>query len=88
VSPDAHTPAERAGAVMRAARAAAAAAQGAPPAGEPQAPPPGPAAHEAGAPADLLAATGELEAHLAGARAQVDALDGALARLVGDDAAH
>jgi hypothetical protein len=108
VSPDAHTPAERADAVLRAAEAAAAAAQAAaaaahaaslpapePPAAPAAEPPPGPAAaaaepppeppeppvHEAGAPARLLAAAGELEAQVAQARAQLDALEDALARI-------
>jgi hypothetical protein len=116
VSPDAHTPAERADAVLRAAEAAAAAAQAAaaaaqaaslpapelPPSPEPAAapepepePPEAPAAqeppaapeppeppiHQAGAPARLLAAAGELEASVAQARAQLDALQDALARV-------
>jgi hypothetical protein len=42
--------------------------------------------HEAGAPARLLAAAGELEAHVAQARAQLDALEDALARLERDAA--
>ncbi len=116
VSPDAHTPAERADAVLRAAEAAAAAAQAAaaaahaaslpgpgeappapvveapaPPAPAPPAPPeppapPAPPIHEAGAPARLLAAAGELEAHVAQARAQLDALEDALDRLQRDEA--
>jgi DNA double-strand break repair helicase HerA and related ATPase len=120
VSPDAHSPAERADAVLRAAEAAAAAAQAAaaaahaaslpapgeappqpaavpeepappeppalaepppiaepPPVAEPAAPP----VHEAGSPARLLAAAGELEAQVAQARAQLDALEDALARV-------
>jgi hypothetical protein len=118
VSPDAHTPAERADAVLRAAEAAAAAAQAAaaaahaaslpppepqapPPVPEPEPPqpepapvspepepalaaeaePPTPAVHEAGAPARLLAAAGELEAQVTQARAQLDALEAALARV-------
>jgi hypothetical protein len=102
VSPDAHSPAERADAVLRAAEAAAAAAQATaaahaasppgppdvPPAPEPpsaasptDAPEPPPGAHVAGAPARLLAAAGELEASVAQARAQLDALDDALERL-------
>jgi hypothetical protein len=99
VSPDAHTPAERADAVLRAAEAAAAAAQAAaaqasslpappeaapaetPPPPEPEPAPPEAAVHEAGAPARLLAAAGELEAHVAQARAQLDALENALARV-------
>jgi hypothetical protein len=105
VSPDAHTPAQRADAVLRAAEAAAAAAQAAaaaahaaslpepapPPqpvmvpaepaaAAEPE-PPPEPPIHEAGAAGRLLAAAGDLEAHVAQARAQLDALEDALARL-------
>jgi hypothetical protein len=104
VSPDAHTPAQRADAVLRAAEAAAAAAQAAaaaaqaaslpepspppvvspvvssfPPA-EPT-PPVEPPIHEAGAAGRLLAAAGDLEAHVAQARAQLDALEDALARL-------
>jgi hypothetical protein len=121
VSPDAHTPAERADAVLRAAEAAAAAAQAAaaaahaaslpppqppapapvpepkpeppqlepaPPSPEPEpalaaeAEPPTPPVHEAGAPARLLAAAGELEAQVAQARAQLEALEAALARVV------
>jgi hypothetical protein len=103
VSPDAHTPAQRADAVLRAAEAAAAAAQAAaaaahaaslpepatPPVvapSEPAAPaepvsPPEPPLHEAGAAGRLLAAAGDLEAHVAQARAQLDALEDALARL-------
>jgi hypothetical protein len=102
VSRDAHTPAERADAVLRAAEAAAAAAQAAaaaaqaaslpapaapapaeppPPPPEPEPAPPEPAVHEAGAPARLLAAAGELEAHVAQARAQLDALENALGRV-------
>jgi hypothetical protein len=110
VSPDAHTPAERADAVLRAAEAAAAAAQAAaaaahaaslpepgpppplPPSvapaalaepAEPVAPPepPEPPIHEAGAAGRLLAAAGDLQAHVAQARAQLDALEDALARL-------
>jgi hypothetical protein len=98
VSPDAHTPAQRADAVLRAAEAAAAAAQAAaaaahaaslpepdpppPPVApaEPD-PPPEPPIHEAGAAGRLLAAAGDLEAHVAQARAQLDALEDALARL-------
>jgi hypothetical protein len=53
----------------------------APPA--PEAPP----VHEAGAPARLLAAAGELEAQVAQARAQLDALDDALARVERSDEA-
>jgi hypothetical protein len=101
VSPDAHTPAERADAVLRAAEAAAAAAQAAaaaahaaslpepappPPVVAPTepaepAPPPEPPIHEAGAAGRLLAAAGDLEAHVAQARAQLDALEDALGRL-------
>jgi hypothetical protein len=116
VSPDAHTPAERADAVLRAAEAAAAAAQAAaaaahaaslpppqppapapvqepePPQPEPaalepepalaaEAEPPTPPVHEAGAPARLLAAAWELEAQVAQARAQLEALEAALARV-------
>jgi hypothetical protein len=106
VSPDAHTPAQRADAVLRAAEAAAAAAQAAaaaaqaaslpepapppPPAvapaepEEPEAPeepPPEPPIHEAGAAGRLLAAADDLQAHVAQARAQLDALEDALARL-------
>jgi hypothetical protein len=98
VSPDAHTPAQRADAVLRAAEAAAAAAQAAAAAAhaaslpEPDPPPPpvAPAEpdpppvqpiHEAGAAGRLLAAAGDLEAHVAQARAQLDALEDALARL-------
>jgi DNA polymerase-3 subunit gamma/tau len=109
VSPDAHTPAERADAVLRAAEAAAAAAQAAaaaaqaaslpapepPPSPEPAAAPepepepeppeppaaPEPPIHQAGAPARLLAAASELEANVAQARAQLDALQDALARV-------
>ena len=108
MSPDAHTPAQRADAVLRAAEAAAAAAQAAaaaahaaslpepgpqpPPepepveavdavAPEPAEPPPEPPIHEAGAAGRLLAAAGDLEAHVAQARAQLDALEDALARL-------
>jgi hypothetical protein len=114
VSSDAHTPAQRADAVLRAAEAAAAAARAAaapderasPPespqpapgavAVEPGPPPepephPAPAAepepsaeppiHEAGAAGRLLAAAGDLEGHVAQARAQLDALEDALARL-------
>jgi hypothetical protein len=103
VSPDAHTPAQRADAVLRAAEAAAAAAQAAaaaaqaaslpepappppPPVApaEPEAPPeppPEPPIHEAGAAGRLLAAADDLEAHVAQARAQLDALEDALARL-------
>jgi hypothetical protein len=53
-----------------------------------EAPPraPAPRVHEAGAPARLLAAAGELEAHVAQARAQLDALEDALARLERDEA--
>jgi hypothetical protein len=106
VSPDAHTPAQRADAVLRAAEAAAAAAQAAaaaaqaaslpeqepspPPVVAPvvspvapvePAPPAEPPIHEAGAAGRLLAAAGDLEAHVAQARAQLDALEDALARL-------
>jgi hypothetical protein len=112
VSPDAHTPAQRADAVLRAAEAAAAAAQAAaaaaqaaslpepapPPAPpvapaepeepeapeapeEPEEPPPEPPIHEAGAAGRLLAAADDLQAHVAQARAQLDALEDALARL-------
>jgi hypothetical protein len=103
VSPDAHTPAQRADAVLRAAEAAAAAAQAAAAAAhaaslpEPAPPPvvapsepaapaehvsaPEPPIHEAGAAGRLLAAAGDLEAHVAQARAQLDALEDALARL-------
>ena len=110
MSSDAHTPAQRADAVLRAAEAAAAAAQAAslpepapPPGEEPAAPvvavepepvpdpepvpesEPDPATeppiHEAGAAGRLLAAAGDLEAHVAQARAQLDALEDALARL-------
>ena len=106
MSPDAHTPAQRADAVLRAAEAAAAAAQAAAAAAQaaslPEpAPPPPPVAppdvspvapaeptppaeppiHEAGAAGRLLAAAGDLEAHVAQARAQLDALEDALARL-------
>jgi hypothetical protein len=105
VSPDAHSPAKRADAVLRAAEAAAAAAQAAslpaapvpeaqaaslpaPPVPEAQEPPPPapsdatpPHAHEAGAPARLLAAAGELETGVGRARAQLDALEDALARV-------
>jgi hypothetical protein len=58
-----------------------------PPPPEPQAAPqpaPAPApgrVHEAGAPARLLAAAGELEAQVAQARAQLDALADALGRV-------
>jgi hypothetical protein len=116
VSPDSHTPAERADAVLRAAEAAAAAAQAAaaaahaaslpepapPPPVAPvtpappppplavapvePAPPPEPPIHEAGAAGRLLAAAGDLEAHVARARAQLDALEDALARLERYDA--
>jgi len=104
VSPDAHTPAQRADAVLRAAEAAAAAAQAAaaaaqaaslpepappPPvetadptqATEPAEPAPEPPIHETGAAGRLLAAAGDLQAHVAQARAQLDALEDALARL-------
>jgi hypothetical protein len=106
VSPDAHTPAQRADAVLRAAEAAAAAAQAAaaaaqaaslpepspspPPVVAPvvapvapaePTPPAEPPIHEAGAAGRLLAAAGDLEAHVAQARAQLDALEDALARL-------
>ena len=104
MSPDAHTPAQRADAVLRAAEAAAAAAQAAAAAAQaaslPEpAPPPvvspvvsplapaepmphaEPPVHEAGAAGRLLAAAGDLEAHVAQARAQLDALDDALGRL-------
>jgi hypothetical protein len=100
VSPDAHTPAQRADAVLRAAEAAAAAAQAAAAAAhaaslpEPAPPPPvvepaeaaepaepAPPIHEAGAAGRLLAAAGDLEAHVAQARAQLDALEDALGRL-------
>jgi hypothetical protein len=106
VSSDAHTPAQRADAVLRAAEAAAAAAQAAaaaaqaaslpepapppPPVAPPDvspvapaeaAPPAEPPIHEAGAAGRLLAAAGDLEAHVAQARAQLDALEDALARL-------
>jgi hypothetical protein len=102
VSSDAHTPAQRADAVLRAAEAAAAAAQAAADAAhaaslpDPVPPPSGPAApvaavepesdpeppiHEAGAAGRLLAAAGDLEAHVAQARAQLDALEDAMARL-------
>ena len=102
MSPDAHTPAQRADAVLRAAEAAAAAAQAAATAAhaaslrEP-APPPRPVVtpiapaeaapsaeppiHEAVAAGRLLAAAGDLQAHVAQARAQLDALEDALARL-------
>jgi hypothetical protein len=108
VSPDAHTPAQRADAVLRAAEAAAAAAQAAAAAAhaaslpEPAPPPvvapsepaapaepvsaPEPPIHEAGAAGRLLAAAGDLEAHVAQARAQLDALEDALARLERYDA--
>jgi hypothetical protein len=115
VSPDSHTPAERADAVLRAAEAAAAAAQAAaaaahaaslpepapPPPVVPVTPapppplavapvepasPPEPPIHEAGAAGRLLAAAGDLEAHVARARAQLDALEDALARLERYDA--
>ena len=117
MSSHAHTPAQRADAVLRAAEAAAAAAQAAaaaaqaaslpePPVEEPAAtvlavepePEPGPAPeselgppaeppiHEAGAAGRLLAAVGDLEAHVAQARAQLDALEDALARLERHDA--
>jgi hypothetical protein len=104
VSPEAHTPAQRADAVLRAAEAAAAAAQAAAAAAhaaslpEPAPPPapveaveavapaepaslPEPPIHETGAAGRLLAAAGDLEAHVAQARAQLDALEDALARL-------
>ena len=106
MSPDAHTPAQRADAVLRAAEAAAAAAQAAaaaaqaaslpepapppPPVAPPDvspvapaepAPPAEPPIHEAGAAGRLLAAAGDLEAHVAQAGAQLDALEDALARL-------
>ena len=114
MSSDAHTPAQRADAVLRAAEAAAAAAQAAaaaaqaaslpepapPPVEEPAAPvvaesppepeplpepepeaPDEPPIHEAGAAGRLLAAAGDLEAHVAQARAQLDALEDALGRL-------
>ena len=112
MSPDAHTPAQRADAVLRAAEAAAAAAQAAAAAAqaaslpEPASPPrtvepvepiepvepatapepapdpaPEPPIHEAGAAGRLLAAAGDLEAHVARARAQLDALEDALGRL-------
>lgn len=121
MSSDAHTPAQRADAVLRAAEAAAAAAHAAPAAAhaaslpgpapppseepapsvaavadesppeaeplpapapplEPE-PPAEPPIHEAGAGGRLLAAAGDLEAHVAQARAQLDALEDALARL-------
>ena len=113
MSPDSHTPAERADAVLRAAEAAAAAAQAAaaaahaaslpepappppvapvtpapppPPLAVEPAPPPEPPIHEAGAAGRLLAAAGDLEAHVARARAQLDALEDALARLERYDA--
>ena len=44
-------------------------------------PPAEPPIHEAGAAGRLLAAAGELEGHVAQARAQLDALEDALARL-------
>ena len=44
-------------------------------------PPEEPPIHEAGAAGRLLAAAGDLEAHVAQARAQLDALEDALARL-------
>jgi hypothetical protein len=44
-------------------------------------PPAEPPIHEAGAAGRLLAAAGDLEAHVAQARAQLDALEDALARL-------
>jgi hypothetical protein len=101
VSPDAHTPAQRADAVLRAAEAAAAAAQAAAAAAQaaslpeppppppvapaeleaPPEPPPQPPIHEAGAAGRLLAAADDLQAHVAQARAQLDALEDALARL-------
>ena len=117
MSSDAHTPAQRADAVLRAAEAAAAAAQAAaaaaqaaslpepapPPVEEPAAPvvavepeslpepepspdpepeaPAEPPIHEAGAAGRLLAAAADLEAHVAQARAQLDALEDALGRL-------
>jgi hypothetical protein len=83
VSPDAHSPAERADAVLRAAEAAAAAARtgASEPPPEPaeaaSAPPP----HGVGAPARLLAAAAEFEAGVAQARAELDALDDALERV-------
>ena len=114
MSSDAHTPAQRADAVLRAAEAAAAAAQAAAaaaqaaslagaarrrrsrsrrrrrgriaararawPEPEPEAPDE-PPIHEAGAAGRLLAAAGDLEAHVAQARAQLDALEDALGRL-------
>jgi hypothetical protein len=79
VSTNRHTPAQRADAVRRAAEAAAAAAgAGTVARADPETPQP---IHEAGAPARLLAAAGELETHVGQARAQLDALDEALARL-------
>ena len=102
MSPDSHTPAQRADAVLRAAEAAAAAAQAAataahaaslpepvppprpvvtPIAPAEAAPPAEPPIHEAGAAGRLLAAAGDLQAHVAQARAQLDALEDALARL-------
>jgi hypothetical protein len=74
VTPDSQSPADRAGAVLRAAEAAAhaAALRGAP---EPEPAPATSRDHQA----QVLAATGELEAHLAQARARLDALERALA---------
>jgi hypothetical protein len=78
VTTDARTPAERADAVARAADAAAAAVARAPRRGDP----PRPASpHGAGAAARLLAATTELEAQVARARAQLEPLDAALRKI-------
>jgi hypothetical protein len=98
VSPDAHSPAQRADAVLRAAEAAAAAAaqtgatslpsapalpDARPPTEDAATPEASPHPHEAGAPARLLSAAGELEVSVAQARAQLDALERAFERLIG-----
>jgi hypothetical protein len=79
VTTDARTPAERADAVARAADAAAAAAVARAPR---HSDPPRPASpDDAGSAARLLAATTELEAQVARARAQLEPLDAALRQI-------
>jgi hypothetical protein len=78
---DSRTPAQRAGDVVRAAEAAAAAARAAGPAAPPRPQPPAAADATAAPPGGLVAAADELDAHLARARSQLDALEIAVDRI-------
>ncbi|MEA2252852.1 MAG: hypothetical protein QOG70_3094 [Solirubrobacteraceae bacterium] len=82
MSADSRTPAQRAGQIVRAAEAAPAAARTPGATARPDSPAPGDLADTTGAPpGGLLAAADDLDAQLARARSQLDALEVAVDRL-------